>query len=240
MSKTPRISLSIIVPVYNEEDGIQETIKRIVADIKSKEIKRLIRAYEIIIVDDGSSDDTYKIAKNPLKRYKNIILLKHKLNQGLGAALKTGISKSKMGYITYLPADGQVFLKDIVEGLKIAPLGDLVLTYRGVRDGYNHYRNLLSNSLLISMRFIFGLNFKDYNWVHIYNKDLFKSVTTRSNGVFYLAEIVVRTYKQGLRILEAQAGFHPRSTGYSKNARPKVVIKTLLDLLRLWLELRLK
>lgn len=235
-----KIDLSIIVPVYNEEDGIKNSITEIYKDANLNLIKKLINTFEVIVVDDGSSDNTDRILQKLKKRYKKLKIIRHKFNQGLGAAIKTGINQATKSYATYLPADGQVFLREITEGLKVAPFCDLVLTYRGKRKDYNPYRHLLSSSLMIFMKIFFGLNYKDYNWVHIYKRDLFNHIKTKSKGVFYLGEVVVRTKQAGFKILEAQAKYHPRSSGYSKNARLIVVMKTLRDLLALWLEIKLK
>lgn len=241
MVKNPsKIDLSMIVPTFNEEEGIKPTVVRIYKDANKNPIKKLINTFEVIVIDDGSFDNTHQVLDNLKKGYKQLKIIRHSSNKGLGASIITGVRYSKKEFITYLPADGQVFLREILEGLKVAPFSDLVLTYRGKREGYNPYRHLLSNSLMISMRIFFGLKFKDYNWVHIYKRDLFKSIKVKSKGVFYLAEIVARTHKAGLKILEAQAKYHPRSTGYSKNAKLRVVIKTLIDLFKLWIELKLR
>lgn len=239
-NKNPKISLTIIIPVYNEEDGITGAINQIYKDLKSPQIKNTVKSSELIIVDDGSTDKTYQILQQIKKKHKKIKIIHHKFNQGLGASIISGVSHSTKKYITYLPADGQAFLQEIDIGLKLAPFADLVLTYRGVKNDYNPYRQILSNSLMLFMRFFFNLNFKDYNWVHIYKRDLFKVVKTKSQGVFYLGEVVVRSNMAGLKIAEAQAKYHPRSTGYSKNAKPSIVLRTFIDLLKLWMELDLK
>lgn len=235
-----RIDLSIIVPAFNEEDGIGQTIRSIFEDAKRKGVKNLIKSFEVIVVDDGSFDETPKILGSLKGRYKNLKIITHKSNQGLGASIIKGVKHATKKFVTYLPSDGQVFLREITGGLKIAPYADLVLTYRRRRKDYNHYRQILSRTLMISMRIFFGLNFKDYNWVHIYKRDLFKHIKTKSHGVFYLGEVVVRTHKVGFKILEAAAEYHPRSTGYSKNARLQVVFATLRDLIKLWVELQMK
>lgn len=238
MGNTPKVSLSIIVPVFNEQEGIRKTIERIISDLKEKDIKRILKSYEIIVVDDGSVDNTYKISKDLTRKFKNIALFRHKINQGLGEALRTGIAHTKKEYITYLPADGQVFLREIANGLEIAPRADMILTYRKIREDYNPYRQILSGSLIICMKVFFDLDFKDYNWVHIYKKDLFESIKTKSKGVFYLGEVVARTYEAGFKIMEIEASYHPRSTGVSKNAKLSVALQTLTDLLKLWLEIK--
>lgn len=237
---SPKINLSIIVPAFNEEEGIKDTVLTIFNDAKLPSIEKLLDRLEVIVVDDGSNDKTFKYAKNLTKRFKNLKIVKHKRNQGLGSSIKTGILNSKYRYITYLPADGQAFLREIGTGLKLAPSADLILTYRGKRIDYNHYRNILSNALMISMKLLFALNYKDYNWVHIYKKDLFKKIRVRSNGVFFLAEIVIRARNAQFSIIEAEARYNPRNSGYSKNARISVVVRTLIDLLKLWKELKLR
>lgn len=239
MSKHPDVDLSIIVPTFNEEDGIEQTVEEIYKDVSEKGVKKIIKSFEVIVVDDGSFDHTPQILQNLKKRFKKLKIVKHNSNQGLGASIITGVENSNKRFITYLPADGQVFLREILEGLKAAPDADFVLTFRDKRKGYNPYRYLLSGTLMVSMKVFFGLSFKDYNWVHIYRRSLFKSIATKSKGVFYLAEIVARAKEGGFKIAEAQAKFHPRSSGYSKNARLSVVIRTLIDLFRLWIELKI-
>lgn len=239
MSKHPDVDLSIIVPTFNEEEGIKQTVEEIYKDASEKGVRKIIKSFEVIVVDDGSFDHTPQILQNSKKKYRKLKIVKHNLNQGLGASIITGVEHSNKKFITYLPADGQVFLREILEGLKAAPGADFVLTFRDKRKGYNPYRYLLSGTLMASMKVFFGLSFKDYNWVHIYRRSLFKSITTKSRGVFYLAEIVARAKEGGFKIVEAQAKFHPRSSGYSKNARPAVVIGTLIDLLKLWIELKM-
>lgn len=235
--KSSKIGLSIIVPTYNEEDGISRTIAEIFRDAKSKTIRSFVETIEVLVIDDGSFDNTAKEIERIKKNFK-IKIIKHKSNQGLGAAITTGIKHSTKEFITYLPADGQVFLREISKGLEIAPEADLVLTYRGKREDYNPYRHILSNTLMISMRIFFGLNYKDYNWVHIYKTKLFEKIKTKSKGVFYLAEVVARIHQAHLKILEAEAKYHPRSTGFSKNAKLSVALITLWDLLKLWIELK--
>lgn len=237
-SNSSSIDLSIIVPVYNEEDGINQALIEIYNDASSILIKTIINTIEVIVVDDGSFDNTYQILKKVKKNYKNLRIIRHKSNQGLGASITTGVNNATKEYVTYLPADGQARLREIYNGLKIASKADLVLTYRGIRGDYNPYRHILSNTLMICMKAFFNLNFKDYNWVHIYRRNLFNTIKVKSKGVFYLGEIIARSNRAGMKILEAEAKYHPRLTGISKNARLSVAIRTLRDLISLWIELK--
>lgn len=235
-----KMSLSIIVPVFNEEDGVEEAVKQIYRDISSNPVKKIVGAYEVIVVDDGSTDKTGKILKNVKRKFKDLNIVRHRVNQGLGASIVTGIKYSTKEYVTYLPADGQAFLREIYKGLLIARTADLVLTYRGVREDYNVYRHMLSNVLMIFMKIFFNLSFKDYNWVHIYRRRIFDSIKIKSKGVFFLGEVVARVNAEGFKILEAEASYNPRSTGVSKNARFSVALRTLRDLISLWWDLKFK
>ena len=175
-----KIDLSIIIPTFNEEEGIEPTIDRVYHDAKKQPIKSMLSSFEVIAINDGSFDHTKNVLDKIKKKYKNLRIINHNSNKGLGASILTGVKNSKKKFITYLPADGQAFLNEISGGLQKAPFADLVLTYRGKREDYNSYRNLLSSSLMISMRIFFGLKFKDYNWVHIYKRSLFSKITVNS------------------------------------------------------------
>ncbi len=234
-----KINLSIIVPTFNEEGGIGKAISEIHRDLTKPAFKKTVSNSELLIVDDGSYDKTADILKNLKNKFK-FKLIKHKSNQGLGASIITGVQHATYEYVTYLPADGQVFLREIIPGLKKASYADLILTYRVNKIDYNPYRHVLSNALTFAMKLFFGLNYIDYNWVHIYKRNLFKDIKVKSQGVFFLGEIIVRIHEEGYKILEVKADYHPRTTGYSKNARLTVVLRTLKDLFELWYELKVK
>lgn len=233
------IDLSIIIPTFNEEDGIRKAVNDVYKDANSAPLRKILKSFEVIVVDDGSKDRTNKILQKIKNKYPNLTVIRHVKNLGLGAAIMSGVGKAKKGYVTYLPADGQAFLREITKGLNLAKDADLILTYRGRRVDYDSYRSLLSNALMILMRILFGLGYIDYNWVHIYKKDLFKHIIPKSKGVFFLAEVVVKTHNANFTILEAEAKYHPRKSGYSKNAKVSVVARTLKDLFKVWLELKL-
>ncbi len=223
------INLTIVVPCFNEEQSLEDTIKT-----NSNDANRILKNFEIIIVDDGSTDNTPKIASALSKKDSNIQLVTHKKNLGLGAAILTGARVAKYDLITYLPGDGQVYLGDIVSGLKKAKDADLVLTYRKERSDYNVYRKLLSWGLTQLLRILFGLKYKDYNWVHIYKKSIFSKLEIESKGVFFLGEIVIKAHKQGMKILEAESIYRPRRSGFSKTAKLRTVVNAFFDLSRIW------
>jgi len=226
------IDVTIIVPCFNEVLDLEDTIKTNIDDAK-----KYLSNFEIIIVNDGSTDNTPRIAKILAKKYSNIRVVTHKKNLGLGAAILSGAKIARYDIITYLPGDGQVYIRDIVVGLQKAKDADLVLTYRKSRSDYTLYRKFLSWCLTILVRIIFGLRYKDYNWVHIYKKNIFSRIEIKSNGVFFLGEIVIKAHRQHMKIVQAESIYRPRRSGTSKTAKLQIVFKTFFDLLVIWFNL---
>lgn len=120
-------SLSIIIPAYNEEKAIEQTIQGL-----KNELNRLDLDYEIIVVNDASTDKT----KNVLKNIEGIKILEHKNNKGYGASLKTGIKESKYEWILIIDADGTYPAESIPEMTKYIPEHDMVI---GARKKYRPF-----------------------------------------------------------------------------------------------------
>jgi len=117
-------NLSVIIPAYNEEKIIEQTIQ----DLK-KELVKLDLDYEIIVADDGSTDRTKEI----LEKIEGIKLINHPYNKGYGAALKSGIEKAKYDNLLFFDADGQHKTEYISEFIKYIDNFDMVA---GTRVGY--------------------------------------------------------------------------------------------------------
>ncbi len=232
MDKFPlALDLTIIIPCFDESIELENTVKTNIDNAK-----KYLRKFEVIIVDDGSTDDSLRIAQLLVKKHSHVRVVKHQKNLGLGAAILSGAKVASYNFITYLPGDGQAYLQDILSGLRKAENADLVITYRTGRTDYTLYRKFLSRCLTILLRLLLGLSFRDYNWVHIYRKNIFSKIDIKSRGVFFLGEIVIKAHRLGLKIVEAESVYRPRLSGTSKTVKFKSVCKASLDMLRIWLE----
>jgi len=218
-------SLTIAIPAYNEEENLEWVLR----DILSEAPKQL-SDFEIVIVNDGSTDNTGKIADNFAKKNKKIKVV-HKKNGGYGEAMLRGIKEAKKEFVAYMPADGQFLVKDMLNCFPLMDSSDLVLGYRGKRKDYNLYRLILSHGYLFILKVLFGISYKDVNWLNIWRSKEIKSLKTRSRGVFLLAEIILKFKKKGLRISEAKSFYRVRRGGEVKNAKLRIAVQTLIDLL---------
>lgn len=227
-------SLSIVIPAYNEEDNIEWLVKDIIKDSP----KYGINNYEIVVVDDGSTDNTGKISDKLAREFESVQVV-HKENGGYCSAMLRGIKEAKKDYIAYFPADGQTLIKDIVECIPYLGKADLIMGDRGRRLDYTLYRLFISHIYLILLRIFFNNRYRDINWFHIWKREKIQNIKLISKGIFILAEIVIRFRNRNYIIKEASVPYRSRRAGEAKNAKLSIAWQTFMDLLRFWFLLRL-
>lgn len=222
-------SLSIVIPAYNEEESLGYVLKDTL-----KDLPKTVRDYEIIIVDDGSTDNTLQVAKAFAKKNRSIRVI-HQKNQGYNKAMITGLKVAKKQYVGHMQADGQDLIRDMVNCFKIMDKYDLVLGIRGKKIDYNFYRLILSYGSLILYRVLFGLKYEDVHWVYIWKtKEVQKLKFDPKGGIFILVESLVKFKRKGLKIGEASSPYRPRYGGENKNTGVKVVWRTFISMTNLW------
>lgn len=223
---------TIAIPAYNEEENLGWVLKNTLA-----EAQKHLLDFEIVVIDDGSTDRTGKIADTFAKKNKHVRVV-HQKNGGYGEAMLRGIKEAKKEFVGYMPADGQFLLKDMLNCLILAEQADLILGYRGIRKDYGFYRKTLSYGYIFLLRVLFGLTYKDVNWLNIWRTKEVRKIKIKSRGVFLLAEIIINFKRKNLRIIEAASFYRIRRSGKVKNAKPKVALQTLNDAVKCWISLR--
>lgn len=231
MSKS---SITIAIPTYNEEENIEWVIKDTL-----KTLPKYFKNYEVVVVDDGSSDKSGEIADRLAKKNPRLKVI-HQPNGGYSEAMLTGIKASTKDYVAYMPADGQFLVSDMRHCFEAMDGADLVLGYRGGRPDYNTKRMVFSYGYLTLLTLLFDIKYMDVGWVNIWKtKKVQKQKLTCSKGIFILTEILVRFKKKGYKIVEAPSYYRIRRAGEVKNAKWSVVIKTFSSAFKLWLEMKL-
>lgn len=231
--KANQPGLSIIIPAYNEEQSLGYVLKDTIRDLP-----KIVRNYEIIVVDDGSTDNTNKVAFSFAKKNKRIRVI-HQKNSGFNKAMITGLRSVKRSYVAYMQAGGQDLIRDMVNCIEIMKSYDLVLGKRGKRIDYNLYRFILAYAANIIYRILFGIKYEDVHWVYIWKtKEVQKLKLDPRGGIFLLVESLVKFQRKGLKVGEASAPYRPRYAGDNKNTSIKVVWLTFVSCFRLWFRLR--
>ncbi|OGM30581.1 hypothetical protein A2630_02315 [Candidatus Woesebacteria bacterium RIFCSPHIGHO2_01_FULL_44_10] len=227
-------SITIAIPAYNEEENIEWVVKDAL-----KSLPKYFKDFEIVVVDDGSTDKTGEIVDRLVKNKKNLRVV-HQKNDGYSQAMWAGIKAATKEYVAYMPADGQFLIEDMRHCFEATNGADLILGYRGGRPDYNTKRMIFSYGYLTLLTILFDIKYMDVGWVNIWKtKKVQKIKLTCAQGIFILTEILVRFRKKNYKIVEAPSYYRIRRAGEVKNAKWSVVVKTLVSALKLWLEMKL-
>ena len=222
-------SLSIVIPAYNEE----ESIGHVLTDAL-KDLPKAVESYEIIVVDDGSTDATLPIANSFAKRNKHFRVIRQS-HGGFNKAMMKGLKAATKDYVAYMHAGGHDLIRDMINCIRIMKNYDLVLGIRGKRIDYNLYRIFLSYGCLILYRIFFGITYEDVHWVYIWRtKEVQKLKLDPKGGVFLLVESLIKFKRKGLKIGEAPAPYRPRYGGENKNTSLAVVWRTFVSIISIW------
>lgn len=228
-------ALSVFFPCINEEGNVENTVAKTEVVLKKLKIQ-----YEIIIVNDGSTDKTGQIAEGLAKKNPHIKVIHHPKNLGYGEALKSGFYNASFDTIVYTDGDGQFDFAEVTKFLEKIQESDVVIGYRMKRQD-SFLRKLFGKGWRLTLLTIFGLTLKD---VDCGFKMLRRAVLEKiphlesQRGAMINAELAIKAKKAGFKISEVGVNHYPRISGRPTGANIKVIIKSYLDLLRLWWKLK--
>jgi glycosyltransferase involved in cell wall biosynthesis len=221
--------IAIVIPAYNESN----TITDVVQDIKN-ELSQLGLAFEVIVVDDGSTDDTAQKATS-----QGATVIKHILNSGSGSATATGLRFAQLHNFSIaatMDADGQHNPKDVVRGIALIQSegGDLLLGSRLIDvDGMSRVKILGNRGLSLITYILFGVNVTDsQSGLRIFSSRALHKLKWKTSGYEFCSEMLWRAKQKGLRITEypIQAIYTDYSKSKGQNNWNAVnIIKTLLQ-----------
>jgi glycosyltransferase involved in cell wall biosynthesis len=227
-------NLSVFFPAFNEEDSIESTITAAVKILEQLPLKK----WEVIIVDDGSKDKTGGISDGLVKKLPNTRAI-HQKNGGYGKALKTGFKSAKYDWVAFSDSDGQFDFSEITKFLEKADSADLILGYRLTRA--DPFLRSIYTYGWKSLAFIFlGLNVKDYSCgFKMIKKEVYEAtLPLEGEEKVTQIELLVKAKKKGFKFVEVGVHHYPRKFGTPTGANLRVVLKSVLDLFKLWWKLK--
>ncbi|MBI2205311.1 MAG: glycosyltransferase family 2 protein [Candidatus Rokubacteria bacterium] len=230
---TAHPGLSVIVPAYNEEASLAEAILAMVETVAPA-----VSPLEIVIVDDGSEDRTGDIAETLSHALPGVRVVHHAENAGWGQAVRTGIANAKQEFLVLAPVDNPITGEQARTFLAAVDRADVVIGYRTGRAGYSPWLRLGSRCYTRAVRMLFRLPYRDVNWIHVYRKTAIERLPLRLSGIVFPAEVVAKAHRRGYRIVEVHSEMKPRMKGRATVSRPKVIVRAMRDLVRLWREMR--
>lgn len=223
------LGISLVFPAWNEEDYVEIAVLK--AD---KALSAFTDNYEIIVVDDGSTDKTKEIAYRLAKKNKKLKIISHKRNQKLGKTIKTGISSASKDIIVYSDIDLPFDFNEIPKMMEfmLKTKSDLVSCFRVGRIKKEPKRSFYSFFYNLLIKVLFFVNIKDINCpAKIFKKSIFEKVDLKSNGSFIDAELVIKSIKRGYKVSQMKIAYSPREIGESRASDFGVIIKILKEII---------
>lgn len=210
ISKSDKPDISVFFPAYNEETNIEECITSAL-----KVLKEVANNYEVIVVDDGSTDNTGKIADEWAKKDKHVRVIHHKPNKGYGAALRTGCTKAKYEYVFYTDSDLQFDIRELKKLIPLIKDADIVSGYRIHRDDPK-MRILAAWVYNRIIRYYFGFKIKDVDSAFkLYRRNIFDTFNITCDHGIVDPEILIKANLNGFKIVQTGVHHYARNSGGS-------------------------
>ena len=234
-------SLTFMFPMWNEEEMIDRTV-----DAARETANDLVEAghiadYEILIVDDASTDKTGKIADELAATDHHIRVVHHAVNRKLGGSVRTGLSEARGDLVLYTDADMPFDLADLGKALRLMRVyeADIVSAYRFDRTGEGGKRALYSYVYNSLVKVLLGLRMRDVNFAFkLLRRDILEHIELESEGSFIDVELLAKAQRRGFHIIQFGVDYFPRDRGTSTLSSPAVISKILKELLHLLPSLR--
>lgn len=225
-------SISAVLPAYNEEENIERAVRDTAAVLDE-----LGCDYEIIVVDDGSKDNTSEVVRGLQSEFPRLRLEVHPVNRGYGGALRTGFAAATKELIFLNASDNQFDPREVTKLLPLIEDADFVNPYRANRQDPLH-RRLNAAGWNGLMRLLFGYVARDIDCgFKLFRRSVLDHVNLTTDTAFLDTELLVGAKARGLRIVEAPVTHLPRTAGTQTGANIRVVLRAFLALFQYRLRL---
>lgn len=219
-------SVAVIIQAYNENESLSQTV----LDVYTA-CQKLPCRFEIIIVDDGSTDGTAEHADRLVKMNPALRVIHHPVNKGMGAALKSGFEAAQSDFLTSVPADGQLNPEEIGKLLEAIQDADFVTTRR-TRPYKQFSRRMLTRGLQAFMVCLFGFVPRQEAG-RMFRREILEHLELTSTSAVLNLELIVKAHRLGYRFKEIPMELRERERGKTKIASAKGVGRMMRELWKL-------
>lgn len=221
-------NLTVSLPAYNEQDNIGPMV-----DLVRQQVGPLVEDLEIIVVDDGSADDTAEVVAAIAQDDPRVRLVRHPVNLGYGAAVYDGVWAATKEYIFFTDSDRQFRLEELPRFMARLTEADMVIGYRHARSD-PWFRRLFGQGWSWLVNLMFGYTARDVDCAYkLFTRQVIETIQVDSRGATFSAEFLVRAKRAGFRIVEEPVSHHPRTAGSQTGANPRVILRAFRELAKL-------
>ncbi|HNY78871.1 MAG: glycosyltransferase family 2 protein [Sedimentisphaerales bacterium] len=222
------VSISVFFPCYNEQANVARVAKQAV-----RVLEGLGADYEIIIVDDGSADETGRIADEIAAGNDRVRVVHHERNLGYGAALQSGFRAARKELVFYTDGDGQFDIGEMPALLPLMNDYDIVSCYRMNRRD-NVVRKINGWLWTKVTGLVFSLKVRDVDCAFkLYRRSIFDRIKMESTGALIDTEILARAARKGYTITQRGVHHYPRTAGRQTGASLRVILRAFRELWQL-------
>jgi len=233
---TGNLELSVFFPAYNEEENIKSTVEKAISVLETLNLK----SYEVMVVNDGSTDGTAREVESLEKKDKHVRLINRAQNGGYGEALKDGLYNAKYDYIVFTDSDGQFDFSEVKKFIDKADKADIVAGYR-INRSDPPIRVLMGWVWTMLANLLLGIGVRDVDCAFkLVKKKVLEQIPhlESGRGGMISPELLAKAKVQGFTITEVGVNHFPRQAGRQTGADIKVMLRSFIDLFRLWRNIR--
>jgi glycosyltransferase involved in cell wall biosynthesis len=227
-------SISLVLPAYNEAENIQPMVAE-----ATPALQVVADDFEIIVVDDGSADDTAAVTRQVMESKPHVRLVQHPVNQGFGAAVFSGFTNAEKDWIFYTDADRQFVLSELERFVPYMDKADLIAGYRAPRrDPF--LRVLYGKGWSMLCTLFFGYTARDVDCgFKLFRREIIEELapTIESRGATFSIEWLVRAKRAGYRFVELPVSHRPRVAGSQTGANIDVIVRAFRELMQVRVQL---
>ena len=217
-------SLTISIPAYNDSQSLVKLVEE-----SEFLCHQLSIPFQILIINDGSDDNTLDMANKLAQKYGNIQVVSHEKNLGFGETLKKVFMLPKTEWVLFLPGDNQFPVSNLLKFLEIKDNYDYILGFRKERkDTANRKLYSLFYNRIVSL--LSGYKVKDVNSIVFYRSKIFEAFELKGESAFVHAEFFIRSSKAGFRITEMEVLHQEREFGFGSGGNLRVALNTFKEL----------
>lgn len=226
-------SWSIIILCYNEGNTIADVVLKTSLFLTENNIPES----EIVVVDDGSEDDTKSIIAELKKSSDRIKYINHQKNLGIGSALLSGYRNSVKENVIAVPGDGQFDINELKTNINF-PAEHFISFYRKDTRRYSAYRKAVTGLNKLLNKYLLSLEIKDINWVKAYKSEDLKNIDLKLGSSLVATEICAKLHLKGYQSIEVESVYHERIAGTARGASLRTVAQAVKDLAGLFKEIK--
>jgi len=226
-----RYAITAIMPSLNEEKNLENAVGNVTASYETLGVQG-----EIVIVNDGSTDRTGKIAEALKARHPFIQVIHHQTPQGIGGSFWDGIQIAQGETVVMIPGDGENDAAEILRYLPLMEQVDMVVPYVFNRQVRSRLRRLVSNLYRGIINITFGMTLNYMNGTVMYRRCILENIDLKARGFFYQTELLIKCIRQGYLYAEVPYALLQRSAGRSKATTLKSLKNVMAAFLILFID----